>query len=117
VLILAFSDLHRDQRAARSLVARAAQVDVVAAVGDFASMHRGLEDIIDVLRAIDRPVLLVPGNNETDVALRAIQQRRPRLVLCGHIHQRWGQESRVGDVPVRNLGPAGAVIDLDAGAP
>jgi len=41
--------------------------------------------------------------------LRAIQRQRPRLVLCG-------QESRVGDVPVRNLGPSGAVIDLDAGA-
>jgi Icc-related predicted phosphoesterase len=49
--------------------------------------------------------------------LRAIQEQRPRLVLCGHVHECWGQESRVGDVPVRNLGPGGAVIDLDAGAP
>jgi Icc-related predicted phosphoesterase len=48
--------------------------------------------------------------------LRAIQQRRPRLVLCGHVHECWGQESRVGDVPVRNLGPGGAVIDLNARA-
>jgi len=196
VLILAFSDLHRDKRSARSLVERAPQVDVVAGVGDFASMHHGLEGMIDVLSAIDRPVLLVPGNNETDDALRAacagwpaarvlhgeateidgvtffglgggvpvtpwnwsfdlteqqaermlsglspgtvllvhsppkghvdrglgsaavlraIQEQRPRLVLCGHVHECWGQESRVGDVPVRNLGPGGAVIDLDAG--
>jgi hypothetical protein len=33
-------------------------------------MHRGLEDMINALRAIDRPVLLVPGNDETDDALR-----------------------------------------------
>jgi uncharacterized protein len=197
VRILAFSDLHRDERAGRSLVERSRQVDVVAGVGDFASVHRGLEGMIDVLRAIDRPVLLVPGNNETEDALRAacagwpaarvlhgdvteiddvtfyglgggvpvtpwdwsfdlteeqaermltdlspgavllvhsppkghvdgglgsaavlraIQQRRPRLVLCGHVHEYWGQESRVGDVPVRNLGPGGAVIELDAEA-
>jgi len=32
------------------------------------------------------------------------------------VHECWGQESRVGDVPVRNLGPAGAVIDVDTGA-
>jgi Icc-related predicted phosphoesterase len=195
VRILAFSDLHRDERRARSLVERSTQVDVVAGVGDFASVHRGLEGMIDVLRAIDRPVLLVPGNNETDEALRvacegwpaarvlhgeatdidgvtffalgggvpvtpwdwsfdlteeqaeralcalplgavllvhsppkghvdgglgsaavlrAIQDKRPRVVLCGHVHECWGQESRVGDVPVRNLGPDGAVIDVDA---
>jgi Icc-related predicted phosphoesterase len=197
VRILAFSDLHRDEQAGRSLVERSAQVDVVAGVGDFASMHHGLQGMIGVLSAIDRPALLVPGNNETDDALRAacagwpaarvlhgevaeiddvtffglgggvpvtpwdwsfdlteqhaermltglppgavllvhsppkghvdgglgsaavlraIQQRRPRLVLCGHVHECWGRESRVGDVPVRNLGPGGAVIELDAGA-
>jgi uncharacterized protein len=197
VRILAFSDLHRDERSARSLVERSTRVDVVAGVGDFASMHRGLDDMIDILRVIDRPVLLVPGNNETDDALRAacvgwrsatvlhgettetggvrffglgggvpatpwdwsfdlteqqaermlvalspgtvllvhsppkghvdrglgsaavlraVQQRRPRLVLCGHVHECWGQQSRVGDVPVRNLGPGGAVIDLDTPA-
>ncbi|HKH18944.1 MAG TPA: metallophosphoesterase family protein [Solirubrobacteraceae bacterium] len=194
--LLAFSDLHCDERAGRLLVERSPQVDVVAGVGDFASIHRGLQEMIDVLSAIDRPVLLVPGNNETDDALRAacarwpaarvlhgeatevgdvtffglgggvpvtpwdwsfdlteqqaermltglspgavllahsppkghvdgglgsaavlraIQHRRPRLVLCGHVHEHWGEESRVADVPVRNLGPGGAVIDLDAG--
>jgi hypothetical protein len=51
VRIPAFSDLHRDQRAGRSLVERSAQVDVVAGVGDLASMHRGLQRMIDVLRA------------------------------------------------------------------
>jgi Icc-related predicted phosphoesterase len=42
VRILAFSDLHRDERASRSLVERSRQVDVAAGVGDLASMHRGL---------------------------------------------------------------------------
>jgi uncharacterized protein len=195
VRLLAFSDLHRDERRARSVVERAAHADVVAAVGDIATMHRGLEDMIDALRAIDRPVLLVPGNNETDDALRgacagwtsatvlhgeattvdgvtffglgggipetpwdwsfdlaeaqaerllaalpagavllvhsppkghvdrglgstavlhAIEDKQPRLVLCGHIHDCWGQESRVGQVPVRNLGPDAALIDVNA---
>ena len=193
--ILACSDLHRDGRRARSLVERAASADVVAVVGDLATVHRGLEEMIDVLRAIERPVLLVPGNNETDDALRAacagwpgatvlhgdaseidgvmffglgggipetpwswsfdlsdeqaegrlaalpagavllvhspprghvdrglgsaavlraIEDKRPRLVLCGHVHECWGQESRVNDVPVRNLGPDGALIDVQA---
>jgi Icc-related predicted phosphoesterase len=193
--LLAFSDLHRDRQRAESLVERAAGADVVAAVGDLATQHRGLDEMVDTLSAIERPVLLVPGNNETDDALRAacagwsaatvlhgegadidgvtffglgggipetpwdwsfdlsdeqaerrlaelpegavllvhsppkghvdgglgsaavlraIEAAQPRLVLCGHIHDCWGQESQVGDVPVRNLGPDGALIDVQA---
>jgi Icc-related predicted phosphoesterase len=193
--LLAFSDLHRDRQRAQSLVERAAGADVVAAVGDLATQHRGLDEMVDTLSAIERPVLLVPGNNETDDALRAacagwsaatvlhgeaadidgvtffglgggipetpwdwsfdlsdeqaerrlaelpedavllvhsppkghvdgglgsaavlraIEAAQPRLVLCGHIHDCWGQESQIGDVPVRNLGPDGALIDVQA---
>jgi len=56
----------------------------------------------------------VDGGLGSAAVLRAIEDKQPRLVLCGHIHECWGQESRVGDVPVRNLGPDAATIDLDA---
>jgi len=68
--LLAFSDVHRDTRQAQRLADRAAEVDVVIAAGDFASMHRGLEELIDMLVVIETPTVLVPGNNETDEALR-----------------------------------------------
>ena len=44
--------------------------------------------------------------------LRAIEEKRPRLAVCGHIHESWGCESRVGGTPVRNLGPAGTWIEV-----
>jgi uncharacterized protein len=44
--------------------------------------------------------------------LRAIEEKRPRLAVCGHIHESWGCESRVGETPVRNLGPNGTWIEL-----
>lgn len=69
--ILAFSDLHRDLDAAASLVERSGDYDVVIAAGDFANQHAGLEEAIDALKAIATPTILVPGNNETDDALRA----------------------------------------------
>jgi Icc-related predicted phosphoesterase len=191
--ILACSDLHRDIEGARALVERAADADALAVVGDLATMHRGLDEMVDALRPVECPVLLVPGNNETDDALReacagldgatvlhgeattlagitffglgggipvtpwdwsfdldedeaelllsglpagavllvhsppkghvdrglgsaailrAIEEKQPRLVLCGHVHDCWGQESRVGESRVRNLGPDGATFDV-----
>lgn len=44
--------------------------------------------------------------------LRAIEGKRPRLAVCGHIHESWGCESEVGPTPVRNLGPTGTWIEL-----
>jgi uncharacterized protein len=71
VRILAFSDLHRDLEAAASLVERSGEADVVIGAGDFASVHRGLEEAIAALAPIEAPTVLVPGNNETEDDLRA----------------------------------------------
>lgn len=69
--LLAFSDVHRDGRQAARLAEMAKDADAVVAAGDFASIHRGLEELIDMLVVIETPTVLVPGNNETDDALRA----------------------------------------------
>lgn len=196
--LLAFSDLHRDLGQAAELVAMSGEADVVIGAGDFASVHEGLDETIAALAAIETPTVLVPGNNETETALRsatagwaaatvlhgggatvagaefyglgagvpvtpwewsfdlseaaaeemlagcpegaifvlhspphghcdeggggshfgsgallrAIERKRPRLAVCGHIHESWGCESTVGETPVRNLGPKGTWIEL-----
>ncbi len=195
--ILAFSDLHRDLVQAAKLVEMSAEADVVIGAGDFASVHEGLEETIGALRAIKAPTVLVPGNNETEEALReaaagwdaatvlhgggttidgtefyglgagvpvtpwdwsfdlddeaaaaklggcpegavlvlhsppqghcdangagdhfgstallrAIEDKRPRLAVCGHIHESWGCESEIGATSVRNLGPTGTWLE------
>jgi uncharacterized protein len=196
--ILAFSDLHRDLDQAAELVAMSADADVVIGAGDFASVHEGLNEAIDALAAIEAPTLLVPGNNETEDALReaaanwaaatvlhgeeiqvegvdffglgagipvtpwdwsfdlsdeeaaerlavapsggvlivhsppqghadassagdhlgsvaileAIETKQPRLAVCGHIHESWGERSRIGETDVRNLGPTGTWLKV-----
>ncbi|HXF00494.1 MAG TPA: metallophosphoesterase [Solirubrobacterales bacterium] len=190
--------MHTDLGQAQRLVERSAEVDVVVGVGDFASVHSGLTETIAALRAIEAPAVLVPGNNETEDALReasadwgravvlhgggteidgvaffglgagvpvtpwdwsfdlteeaaaklleacpegcvlavhspprghvdvssagrhlgseavlrAIERSRPRLALCGHIHESWGMRSRIGPTPVINLGPEGIVLNV-----
>ena len=190
---MAFSDVHCDVGAVEALVAQAADVDVVAGVGDFASVHEGLEQTLAPLREVEAPLLLVPGNNEREDALRAAvagwdgvtvlhgeavdvggvsffgigggipttpwdwsfdlteeeaaeklagvpegavllshappkghvdkglgsiavleaaERSGARAVLCGHIHEQWTNESRIGEALVRNLGPDGFVVDV-----
>ena len=44
--------------------------------------------------------------------LAAIEEKQPRLAVCGHIHESWGCESRIGATPLHNLGPTGTWIEL-----
>ena len=82
--ILAFSDLHRDLGRADSLVERSVDADVVIGAGDFASVHKGLDETIGALAAIETPTVLIPGNNETADALRESASRwRAATVLHG----------------------------------
>ncbi len=98
VRLLAFSDLHTDLGAAGALVEAAPDADAVIAAGDLASAHRGLERTIEALEQIEVPTVLVPGNNETDVALRD---------ACAHwgaatvLH---GESTEIGGVEFFGLG-------------
>ncbi len=199
--LLLFSDLHRDLSEARSLVERADQVDVVVGAGDYATVRKGLSEIIQVLQDIDVPCVLVPGNSESDEELRSACQNwssahvlhgeaaeiggisffglgaavpitpfgdwsfdldedsatslleactsggvlvshspprghvdsdgsgrhlgsravletvtrcQPALVVCGHVHASWGDESLIGDSPVINAGPAGRTFEVES---
>jgi Icc-related predicted phosphoesterase len=196
--LLLFSDLHRDTDAAASIVERAGDADVLVGAGDFAVQRRGIADVLDILRLVERPCVLVPGNGENDIELRdackgwelahvlhgsgvqidgidfyglgaavpvtpfgawsfdlsesdaerllsecparavlvshsppygygdesrgehlgsravleAMNRTRPRLLVCGHIHNSWGTRVEVRDTLVVNAGPTGLMVDL-----
>lgn len=79
---------------------------------------------VKLTRCPEGAVLIVhsPPKGHVDVAfgrhlgsvsiLQAILAKRPSLVICGHIHQCWGQESRVGDSRVVNVGPDGRYFEV-----
>ncbi len=52
------------------------------------------------------------GGFGSPALLAAIEEKRPRLAVCGHIHEEWGCESDVGGTPLRNLGPRGTWIEV-----
>ena len=105
--LLAFSDLHTDLGQAKRLAESSAQADVVVGVGDFASVHSGLEDTIEALRTIETPAVLVPGNNETDEALREACADWSRAVV---LH---GEGTEIDGVPFFGLGAGVPVTPWD----
>jgi Icc-related predicted phosphoesterase len=52
------------------------------------------------------------GNFGSPALLRAIEEKHPRLAVCGHIHESWGCKSEIGPTPVRNLGPKGTWLEV-----
>lgn len=69
--LLLCSDIHRDLDAARSLVQRSADADVLVCAGDLAVMRKGLDPVIEVLSGAHCPAVLVPGNGESHDELEA----------------------------------------------
>ena len=81
--LLLFSDVHRDLEQCRKLVklAETEAVDIVIGAGDFGSVRRGLKEVIDILRRIIRPAILVPGNSESDAELRDVCKAWPSAIV------------------------------------
>jgi len=82
VKILAFSDLHCDLEAAAQIVSAAEKADLVIGVGDFAQIHKGLEQTMEALKPINDRMVVVPGNNET---LEALKNATDALILHGEV--------------------------------
>lgn len=48
----------------------------------------------------------------SEAVRHTIESKRPRLTVCGHIHQAWGREATVAGTRVVNLGPEGRFFEL-----
>jgi Icc-related predicted phosphoesterase len=97
--LLLFSDLHRDAAAARRIIERSGDFDVIVGAGDFATMRRGLGPVIDILKASRAPAaVLVPGNSESVDELRDACRDWPAA------HVLHGSATTIGDIPFFGLG-------------
>lgn len=96
--LLLMSDLHCDAVAARKLVEMSQGVDVVVGAGDFANLRRNLKICIEILQEIDKPTVLVAGNNESTDELRSECANWPS------VHVLHGTEVTISDVTFFGIG-------------
>jgi len=98
--LLLFSDTHRDEAAADRLIEMSARADVVIGAGDYAVARQGLAEWCERIRSIERPLILVPGNAESDFELRQVWADRPE------VHILHGASCRLGGYEFFGLGGA-----------
>lgn len=56
------------------------------------------------------------GSSRGSTAVRdLILNKRPALVVCGHIHACWGRTEMLGETTVLNAGPKGITFELNQG--
>jgi Icc-related predicted phosphoesterase len=78
--ILAFSDLHMARARAQDIVAASGVADLVIGAGDFANMRKGVAEAMAMLAGIEKPLVLVPGNNESLEELQAAAPERAHVL-------------------------------------
>lgn len=84
--------------------AQAARMLSACAAADVLVLHAPPKGVADVTSQ---------GLSVGSTAIRAaIERIRPRLALCGHIHDSWGCEGRIGPTRVVNLGPVPNLFEL-----
>ena len=96
--LLLFSDLHRDTAAATRMVELSRHADAVIGAGDFANARTGVSTCIEILKVIEIPAVLVPGNNESYDELVAACAKWPSARA---LH---GTGVEIGGVPFFGIG-------------
>ena len=61
---------------------------------------------------------LCDGQHVGSTAIRSfVEKARPSFVVCGHIHERAGQQDEIEGIPVVNAGPAGIEFEYPGRRP
>ncbi len=85
--ILAFSDLHGNERHMKALANKAKKADIIICAGDFTVFENKILQIMRKLDAIGKPVMLVNGNHEEPMLVAEICRKLKNVMqLHGKIH-------------------------------
>jgi len=108
--ILAFVDLHGNEGILKKIIrlAKNKKVDIIINAGDISMFGRGLDYISSELNKVNIPVLMIPGNHETNKEIKDVCSLFKNLE---YIHKK---AYRVGDILILGFGGGGfSLVDKE----
>lgn len=81
MMILAFTDTHGDMDSLRKLKKKAAKADLVLCAGDLTIFENHIRTILHEINSFGKPVLVIPGNHESEGRLKTECEHHRNLVF------------------------------------
>jgi Icc-related predicted phosphoesterase len=94
--ILAFVDLHGNLGALDRIISKAKNCDLLVCAGDLTTFEQNIEYMLYKLDRIKKPILIVPGNHESDSAIRLLGKSFKNTVYLEKTHYENGGYLFVG---------------------
>ncbi len=88
---------------------------------EFAEVRKRFEEVVKNRQVVfiihgppyDTEVDELMGDHVGNLTMREfIDEAKPDVVICGHIHENFGREDKVGETYILNPGPEGRVIEV-----
>ena len=57
--------------------------------------------------------VVTPDSGGSRLVRQVVEALKPALLICGHYHQDFGKEARIGDTWIVNPGPGGRILELN----
>ncbi len=78
--ILAFVDTHGNLKAIERLLVKGEGVDLLVCAGDISNFGHNLKESIAKLKKLNKPMLIIPGNHESEEQIRELSKEFPWLI-------------------------------------
>ncbi|HZX44462.1 MAG TPA: metallophosphoesterase [Candidatus Nanoarchaeia archaeon] len=99
--LLAFVDLHGNQKALKDIQKKSRHADMIVCAGDISLFENSLDSLLLQLELLKKPVIIIPGNHEDEHDLRLASS------VFGNIHDINNRSYMIGDYLFLGYGGGG----------
>ncbi len=92
MMLLTFVDTHGDSDSLKRLKRKAAKAELILCAGDISIFEHHLRTLLGELKNFNKPVLIVPGNHESEAKLKAECEHYKNMV---YLHKEFYEQENI----------------------
>jgi len=92
MMLLAFVDTHGDIESLQKIKKKSAKADIILCAGDISIFENHLKALLAELNSFNKPVLIVPGNHESEGRLRTECEHHKNLI---YLHKEFYEQDNL----------------------